>query len=918
MGKRQYLFAILVILALFVFSFFRLGLNLYVDWLWFKAVKYSHVFIKALVSNLAVRIAVAVWLFLFFFINLLFTRKEVLKHGQIASAANVFPLKDILLSRLLTPKRVMAAYIILSVFLAFIFSSIGAGQWLTVQKFLHSQPFGISDPLFGKDIGFYVFQLPFFEFVYSLLMLSAVISIIFVGLIYFFTDPNQFKQAAGFTRGKFHLSLLAAFLLILQAGKYWLAMYNLLQSPRGVAYGASYTDVHAQLPALKILMIIALVTSLLVLVNVFLKKMRWVVISILLLMVSSIVLGSVFPGAVQKFIVEPDEFRKEQPYLEHNINYTRKAFALDKIETQFFDLKNQLTREDLEVNQETVSNIRLWDWRPLLQTYSEMQELRPYYNFANVDIDRYEVDGRLRQVMLAARELDQNQLDVQAQTWINQKLRYTHGYGVVMTAVSTVTEEGLPEFYLKDIPPRATVKDLKVTRPEIYYGEQTDEYVLVKTKSPEFDYPAATGENIETTYEADSGILVGSLLKRLIFAAYFKDYKILLAGEITPESRLLMRRNIRERIETIMPYLEYDRDPYLVLADGHLYWLQDAYTISDSFPYSEPIGGINYIRNSVKVVVNAYTGAVDFYVAEPNDPIIKSYMEIFPGTFKPLSKMPEAIKKHVRYPVDLFLMQAKQYQAYHMTNPRDFYNKEDLWTFPKEIIGGESKIMDPYYVVMRLPGEEKTDYFLMIPYTPAKKQKMASWLAVRNSPETYGQMINFIFPRNQLVFGPMQIEARIDQDSEISSQLSLWDQRGSQVIRGNLIVLPVENSLLYVEPIFLQGEQSRLPELRRVIVAYKDQVVMEKTLEDALRQLFGKPADTKLEPGEKLPPEIPDTEEPVQPEDLTISDLVKRANAAYDRAQQALRRGDWAGYGEAIGELEKILLRLQQLSNQQL
>jgi len=692
-------------------------------------------------------------------------------------------------------------------------------------------------------------------------------------------------------------------------------MFDLVQSPRGVAYGASYTDVHAQLPALKILFVIAVISAVLVLVNIFLKRLRWVVGGIVLLIVSSVLLGSVFPGLMQKFIVEPDEFRKEKPYLEHNIAFTRKAFALDKINSEFFPLTNQFTGKDIGANRGTLENVRIWDWRPLIQTYSQLQEIRPYYNFGNVDIDRYMIDGRLKQVMLSARELNQQQLPQQAKTWINEKLRYTHGYGVVMSPANIVTEEGLPAFFLKDIPPKATVSGVEVKRPEIYFGEQTDGYVFVKTKTPEFDFPAASGENKDAFYQADSGIRVGSLFRRLLLAVYLNDFKVLLAGDLEPDSRLLIFRNISERVTKIMPFLLYDRDPYLVVADGKLFWIQDAYTVSGNFPYSEPISGVNYIRNSVKIVVNAYDGSVRFYVAQPSEPVVRSLMEIFPGAFLPLEKMPVALRQHLRYPVDLFMLQAQHYTAYHMTNPRDFYNKEDMWSLPTEIVGSKKAPMEPYYTVMRLPGEDTTEYLLMLPFTPAKKLNMTAWLAVRNSPGNYDKMIDFRFPRDRLVFGPMQVEARIDQDSEISSQLTLWNQRGSEIIRGNLIVIPIENSILYVEPLFLQGEQSRLPELRRVIIAYKDNIVMDTTFGEALQQLFENlETDMPVKP-EKEPDQVEVTP-PTTGEEQSMGELIDTASELFQQAQERLRQGDWSGYGEAINRLETVLRKLEQLSKE--
>ncbi|WP_366921836.1 UPF0182 family protein [Metallumcola ferriviriculae] len=910
MRFRRYLLGTVILAVMALVFFSKLGLNLYVDWLWFNSVDYSQIFLKTVYYDWLVRLVVLLSLFILLLVNLLLTRKHVLQRISLPETENVIPLKNYYLSDFLTGKRLVAIYTVVSILLAALLSVVASGQWLTVLKFLHRQPFNITEPLFNLDAGFYVFQLPFFNLIYTILMTGLVVSTLLVAAVHFLTDPSQFSLNKAFTRGKIHLSVLVSLILMLKAVGYRLAMYDLLLSPRGVAFGASYTDVHAQLPALKIMFVLALVAAAAVLVNVFLKKFRWVLTSIILLVISSVVLGSVFPGLMQKFIVEPDEFRKEEPYLEHNIDFTRQAFDLDGIDNQFFSVTNQFAGEDIKANQGTLDNVRIWDWRPLIQTYSQLQEIQLYYNFGSVDVDRYQIDGQLRQVMLSARELNQGQLPEQAKTWINQKLRYTHGYGLVMSPASAVTEEGLPAFYLKDIPSKASVSDVNVKKPQIYYGEQTDSYVFVKTGTTEFDYPAASGENHDTVYQADNGIKLGSIFKRLALAAYLQDIKILLAGDLNADSRLLLNRTIGQRMRKIAPFLEYDRDPYLVLADGELFWMQDAYTTTNKFPYSETMGGVNYIRNSVKIVVNAYDGSVRFYLAEPNDPIIRSYAAIFPGTFLPLEKMPSALRSHVRYPVDLFMLQAQQYSTYHMTDPRDFYNKEGQWNLPMEIVGDKKVPMEPYYTVMRLPDEEKNEYLLMLPFTPAKKLNMTSWLAVRNSPKEYGGMIDFRFPRDSLVFGPMQIEARIDQDSEISSQLTLWNQRGSEIIRGNLLVIPIKDSILYVEPLFLQGEQSRLPELRRVIVAYKDNIVMAKTFEQALETLFK----------DEVPVPAPQPEPNPQPElptgnNQNVDELIKSANQLFNLAQEKLRQGDWNGYGDAINELDTILNQLEQISN---
>jgi hypothetical protein len=497
--------------------------------------------------------------------------------------------------------------------------------------------------------------------------------------------------------------------------------------------------------------------------------------------------------------------------------------------------------------------------------------------------------------MLAARELDQSRLTERARTWVNRRLQYTHGYGIVMSPVNTVTAEGLPNFFIKDIPPVSGDPVLKVDEPRIYFGELTREYVVVNSKTAEFDYPS--GEtNVYTEYKGKGGIPL-NLWSRLLFAIRFGDYKLLVSNNFDSNSRLLFDRDIKTMVTKIAPFIRFDRDPYMIVAKGRLYWIIDGYTVSDRYPYSEPINDINYIRNSVKTVIDAYNGTIDFYLADSTDPIIKSYDAIFPGMFKSLDTMPEEIKAHIRYPEDLFLTQARIYTLYHMEDARVFYNKEDAWQIPDEIFGSERTKMEPYYTILQLPGEKTPEQVLMLPFTPSTIENMRAWMAARSDGENYGKLVVYLFPKDKTIYGPMQIEARINQDSQISQQLTLWDQRGSRVIRGNLLVLPIDGSIIYVRPIFIQGEQSQLPELSRVVVAYGEHVVMERTFEAALARIFGEPTVEKTVPA-------------VPTEEMTTEELIKRASTLYDEAIKAQREGDWATYGQKIGELGDLLKKL--------
>ncbi|MEM8860065.1 MAG: UPF0182 family protein, partial [Chloroflexota bacterium] len=630
----------------------------------------------------------------------------------------------------------------------------------------------------------------------------------------------------------------------------------------------------------------------------------------------------IYPSVLQSFVVVPNELSRERPFIDYNIEYTRRAFGLDRVRSQPFGRVDELAQEDLDDNDAALQNVRLWDYRPLLSTYRELQELRPYYQISEVDIDRYEINGETRQVMLAARELDKGGIGTDA--WVNQRLEYTHGYGLVMNPVDRFNQQGRPEFFISDLPPESTI-DIEVTQPQIYFGETTNDIVFAASDFEEFSYPDET-ENIRHTYSGTGGVLLSSTFRKLAYAFHFGETNLLFSQYITPETRVLYNRQIRERVREITPFLMLDSDPYLVLAEGKIYWMLDAYTVSNSYPYSDPFRfengqSINYIRNSVKVVIDAYNGEVDYYlVRDTDDPIIKAYSGVFPGLFKPASSMPEALQKHIRYPEDLFIIQTEKFKTYHVTDTQVFFAREDLWEIPQEVFDGTPRQMEPYYILFTLPDEDEPEYLLIQPYTPATKRNMIAWIAARNDPENYGELVAYEFPKQSLVVGPIQIESFIDQEPEISQQLSLWDQRGSSVIRGNLIVIPLNDSFLYVEPIYLQSDNNQLPELKRVIAASGERVVMRETFDEALNALLIDGAVPAAEI-EDLP--VSDTvdsssEEPVTPVEAIIdgstAELVEQANAQFEAAQDAQQRGDWSEYGRQIEALERTL---QQLANQQ-
>ena len=769
----------------------------------------------------------------------------------------------------------------LSVMLALFVGWLGTDRWELVLKALNPTPFGVRDPLFDQDVAFYVFRLPLWTSLYRWLMGSLIVSGLAAIAVHFSTRGIQISPT-GLSisrRARGHLLVLAALLLCLKAAGYRLAMFDLLFSQRGVVFGAGYADVHAELPVLKALMVLTGLVAVLCLATIRLWSWRPLLWSLAALVGVAILGGGAYPALLQRYRVSPNEIDKEKPYIDFNIRYTRLAYGLDNIEEREFPAADTLTLQDLRRNEATLKNIRLWDTRPLLATYSQLQEIRTYYKFTDIDIDRYRINGEYRQVTLSPRELSSK--DLPSRIWINERLTYTHGYGAVVGPVNRVTREGLPEFWIKNIPPAAST-DLSISRPELYFSELAPEYVFVKTRAKEFNYPAGD-QNVYTTYEGQGGIPLHSFWRKLLFAAHLGDIKLLMSNDLTTASRVLLYRNIRERVQRIAPFFRYDDDPYMVIsAAGRIVWLLDGYTLSDWFPYSTATRGLgNYVRNAVKVTVDAYDGTVRFYIADPADPLIRTTARIFPGLLQPLDAMPADLRAHIRYPEGLFRVQAAMYAVYHMRDTQVFYNKEDLWSIPIGHEGGSNLPMEPYYLILRLPGEPKEEFVLLIPFNPSKKDNLSAWLAARSDPPHYGKLVVYNFPKQKLVYGPRQIEARIDQDPFISQQLSLWNQRGSQVIRGNLLVIPIERSLVYVEPLYIAAEKGQLPELKRVIVGFGDRIAMEETLEGAMARVFGGPV---VRAGTEVAPT------PSGAAEGSAKTLLDAAASALTRANEELRR----------------------------
>ncbi len=761
-------------------------------------------------------------------------------------------------------------------------------RWATLRLAMAAVPFGETDPQFGRDLSFFFFTMPALRMVADWLLGLLFVVLVLTGVAHLATGAlRPWARLKGFDpHVKAHLSVLGGLMIVVQAFKYWLDIFELNYSPRGQVVGASYTDVHAQIPAYQALIVIAIACGLALIVNIRFRGWRLPALALGVWIGASVLVGGVYPALVQQFRVAPNEIAAEEPYIKRNIAMTRKAFGLDEIEVRAFPAAESLTATDVAANADTLSNVRLWDPGIVRQSYQQLQGIRPYYDFADVDVDRYTIDGKLRQVLISVRELDTSRLAEQAKTWVNQHLVYTHGYGVVVSPVNEASGQGLPQFIVKDIPP-ASSTDLKIEQPAVYFGELTRDYVVADTEIEEFDYPVGD-QNAGTRYSGAAGVEVGGALRRLAFAVRFSSPQFLLSQYIRSDSKVLFRRSIRDRVNELAPWLEVDDDPYPVIVDGRLVWIIDCYTVSDRYPYSQRIGGVNYVRNSVKVTVDAYDGTTTLYAMDGRDPVLAAWRRIFPGLVKDGEAMPAGVRAHLRYPEGLFRIQAEAYKTYHMQDPRVFYNKEDQWALPGERAG---RPMEPFYVLLRLPQEPKTDFMMMLPFTPRNKDNMIGWMAASSDAESYGRRIVYTFPKQKLVLGPDQISARINQDPAISQQLTLWNQRGSGVLFGNMLVIPIRDSIVYIQPLYLQAEQTAMPQLTRVIVAYGDAVAMQADLPSTLAAVFGKGA-------------------PAEDGADGASASVARAAELYEAALEAQKAGDWAAYGRYIEELGRVLSSL--------
>ncbi|UCF40506.1 MAG: UPF0182 family protein [Gemmatimonadota bacterium] len=879
-------------------------ISLVANWYWFDAVGFESVFFTVLWTKLGVGVVVGFLAFAFVAFNLRFTQRGLIPEGILASISSSLPKVD--------PTRLLRILVWpVALLFGLGFGAAASGAWLTLQQFLHRTAFGVTDPVFGRDVGYYVFTLPAISVVVGLAISVTVLTLALTALLYSVRrDVVIHRRRVMIERtAELHIAVLIALLFLGTAVSVWFVhIPSLLYSTTGPLLGASYSDLAVQVPVLRISAVVALLAAVFVLLG---TRNRHVVRNTaigVLVYIGVGILGALASSAIQRLVVIPNELVKEAPQLEHHIAATRRAWGIDEVAIRDLSGESRLTLNDIQANRGTIENVRLWDREPLLQTFGQLQEIRTYYDFVSVDDDRYWIDGKYRQVLLSPREL--NTASLPTRTFINERLTFTHGMGLTLGPVNAITQEGLPVLFIKDLPPASDVS-LQVTRPGIYYGEISSDYVFVNTGQEEFDYPAGEG-NVFTEYVGTGGVAVSSLLRRAILSTHFGSLKILFSQDITGESRVLYHRNVRERAAKALPFLLWDGDPYLVITDaGQLKWILDAYTASTRYPYSQRLSnGTNYMRNSVKVVIDAYDGDIKAYVAEPDDPIVQTYGKIFDGIFVPIDEMPADIRAHVRYPEDLFRVQTTLYTTYHMSEPEVFYHREDQWQIPTLTRGEEGRDRFLRHIILKLPGETQEEYIIMAPFTPRGKDNLSAWMVARNDGERYGQIVVYRFPRQSLVFGPTQVVNRINQDTEISRQVSLWDQRGSQVIRGNLLVIPIEESLIFVQALYLRAEGGRIPELKRVIVAYENQVVMEETLERGLERLFGGMPAGETRPA--LP--VAAAAAAGAPATADVAGLIQQAAQHYEAAIEAQRRGDWTRYGEEMRMVGELLRRLEELA----
>jgi len=941
----------IVVLVVLVASLAGRVLGLYVDWLWFGEVGLRSVFWTGIWSRLLLGLAGAALFFVIVYLNVDLARR-LAPPFRVSSSGDVIEPKS-------EPLRRHAGVVGLAVsaIVAIAAGVAASSAWLTFQKALNASDFGVEDPVFGHDLGFYVFSVPAWHAIQSFVLFALLVALVLSALMHLALGGIEYRVKAPGSEGQptpsspmrpgayvrsqvdvnlsgraiAHLSaILAAVFVVVGLGQLFRA-WDLLSSTAGAVYGAGYTDVVVRLPLTRVTMVLAFAIAAVLVWNVWRRRQWWPVV-IVVWVVALVVLRGIVPGIFQSLVVNPNQLVKEREYIANNLAATKAAYQLDRLVGKPLEMKTQIDAQVLRENAVTLRNVRLWDPDTLVTSYRQIQQLRPYYSFVDADVDRYTVKGVYTQTMVSARELNIPGLPDQAQTWVNQHITYTHGFGASMSAVNQVTPDGSPDFLVEDVPPRSVV-GLEIEQPRIYYGEVGTDYTLVKTEEREFDYPGAAGD-VFTEYEGGGGIPISGVLPKLAFSWRFGTIKFFTTSAIDADSRIIIRNNIVDRVKTVAPFLALDGDPYMVIADKRLFWVVDAYTTTDRYPYATPDGDLNYIRNSVKIVIDAYNGTMRLYVFDEDDPLLRTYREIFPDLFTPADEIPDTLYDHVRYPEGLFMTQARIFETYHVDDPDVLYNKGDQWQIPENVSLNDNGPMSAFYVIMRLPGSEKEEFLLILPFTPNGRPNMISWLGARSDGADYGKSVVYQFSESTSVFGPAQVEAAINQDPTISAQRSLWDQQGSRVILGNLIVVPIEDSLLYVQPLYLVGEQTQLPQLKRVIVFYRSPggtgerndaeqlVVMAPTLREALTQAFGE--------APPIGPPVPGggtggtgtggtgagtggTGGTGAGLSTRALELIQQANAQFEAAQQAQKAGAWAEYGRQIEALQQTLNQLQQL-----
>jgi uncharacterized membrane protein (UPF0182 family) len=869
--------------------------SLYADYLWFVSVGYDAVFLKVFGYRAAVFVVFALIAFVVLYASLRITVRNVRKHDPSYSHS--------------------AWYTVAVVVVAIAVGAAYSDAWETFLLFVNAEPFGTADPYFGRPIAFYVFNLPAYEAIVGYLLLLVFVSLLIAVAVYAYEfgleeyedaigideldtsriefDPEAFAQrVSAYAYG--HVTAIAGALLVVLSFNFYLSRLRLVYSDSGAVFGVGATEASITSPALLVLAFVAFVGGVAAFANAHsrLRDSRVLYAAVGAVIVVSL-LGTAGAFVHQSYVVEPDEYNQEEQYLSNEIEFTRAGFALDRIDEREFDVSENLTREQIEDNPGTIDNLRLWDKRPLMQTYNEQNNLRTYYHFNDIKTDRYTFDGDLRQVYISTREIEFNALPEGSQSWVNEHLVYTHGMGFVMSPVSEVGQEGFPEYYVDQIPPRADV-DLQIDQPRIYYGETTNSYNIVSSGTRELDYPRR-GENAYYEYSGEGGVPVSSTFRKIAYALRFGDQNIYFSNSVTDDSRIQINRDLETRVNEIAPFLEYD-DPYPAVVNGRVKWIYDAYTTTDRYPYSAryPFNGdrINYLRNSVKVVVDAYSGETTFYVTEGDDPIVNAYRNVFPSMFRDFDEMSPELRDHVRYPQDAFETQARVNLVYHMQNEQEFYNREDEWRIPNEEVSGQTVPVEPYYIVMKLPGEEEPEFMQILPFIPEARENLIGWMAARSDRPNYGEIESFLLSQQDLVFGPQQVESRIDQNTEISQSITLWSQAGSSVDRGNLLAVPIDDTILYVEPLFLEAQnEGALPQLQRVIVAHNDRVTMQRTLDASLAALFGETV---------APPTAPGAPQP-------STERIERLRELYDSADASLREGNFTGYARNIEEIGEVL-----------